>query len=1017
MREPQRQIIAASAQKAGLGLVLILALCSFLFGADTWKAHAQQRDQGKAEKAAPSEQQPPPEKGPPSPSRLYESIQGYLRGVQQSDAPQKRLHPRTDRYLPVSPTIPEDDGAEHRRIVERETDLARSRMQRKEWALAAQALERALAAATHLKPEARPAELRAMLAEARSKLLAGQGAEPVAGRETTNSIGMKLVLIKPGMFLMGSSSAEVRRVESEWNVQRETLESEEPDRSVRISNPFYIGKYEVTVGQFKRFVEETGYRTVAEKQGSGWVYDRDKNHWAQKPGASWRNPGVEVWEDHPVSMVSHEDAEAFCKWLSAKERIQYQLPTEAQWEYAARGGKEGERFTWGNDYPDGAKLNSADRRSPVPWADRTIDDGYAQYAPVGSFEPNGFWLYDMAGNVWELCQDFFAAKPADKDSSGAIVDPSGPRSGTMRVVRGGCWAFGAGIARNAFRFGVQTNLVVDMSGFRVVASPSQADSAARVALSKPAAGDTSRADSYDDLVSRVKDLVSNGRRAEARRLADEYLNSSGAGATPDLQPQAVLKRALESLIDVSKDQRTVSFTNSQGMKMVRIPAGSFVMGSSEADIAWAITTLAQGAPVSLENEYPFHKVRITRPFFLSMHEVTVAQFRAFVEATGYVTDAEADGGGQVFNADRNRFEVKEGSSWLNPGWKIEDSQSVVMVSYYDAQAYVDWLTAIEKLPYKLPTEAQWEYACRGGLPMAQFPWGDSLPDGRKANYADKNTDFQWRDRYADDGHKHVAPVGSYEPNGFGLCDMAGNALEWVNDYYGDDYYRFTPEVDPEGPGTGEHRVMKGGEWTFGAVNLRCAFRGWSRPELALYNTGFRVAIDTGSARRPFHFASDFLTKEWVPGPDQREVAQAVAREKERQGATRTTRATDTAAPGPQLPAEPPVRGVMVMGFTPKSDAKKAGLAVGDVIIEYDGVRDLTAEKFLALTARTSKGRKKPMLILVRDGYEYSAHVEAGFLGVTVMSAKLRGPFKQPDQDRDQKKRDQKQDKTKAKDWT
>ena len=211
--------------------------------------------------------------------------------------------------------------------------------------------------------------------------------------------------------------------------------------------------------------------------------------------------------------------------------------------------------------------------------------------------------------------------------------------------------------------------------------------------------------------------------------------------------------------------------------------------------------------------------------------------------------------------------------------------------------------------------------------------------------------------------------------------------------------------------------MKGGEWTFGAVNLRCAFRGWSRPELALYNTGFRVAIDLGSARRPFHFASDFLTKEWVPGPDQREVAQAVAREQDRMGAAASARATETAPPPSQLPAEPPVRGVMVIGFTPKSDAKKVGLAVGDVIIEYDGVRDLTAEKFLALTARTNKGRKKPMLILVRNGYEYSAHVEAGFLGVTVMSTKLRGPFKQPGQDRDQKKRDQKPDKTKAKDWT
>ncbi len=157
--------------------------------------------------------------------------------------------------------------------------------------------------------------------------------------------------------------------------------------------------------------------------------------------------------------------------------------------------------------------------------------------------------------------------------------------------------------------------------------------------------------------------------------------------------------------------------------MVRIPAGSFVMGSSEADIAWAMTTLAQGQPVSLENEHPFHKVRISRPFWMAATEVTVGQFKAFVNDTGYVTDAEDEKGGQVFNSQTNRFEKKDGSSWKNPGWKIADDQPVAMVSYNDAQAFTEWLTAKEKLPYKLPTEAQWEYAACGGLPMAQFPWG------------------------------------------------------------------------------------------------------------------------------------------------------------------------------------------------------------------------------------------------------------------------------------------------------
>jgi hypothetical protein len=383
-----------------------------------------------------------------------------------------------------------------------------------------------------------------------------------------------------------------------------------------------------------------------------------------------------------------------------------------------------------------------------------------------------------------------------------------------------------------------------------------------------------------------------------------------------------------------------------------------------------------------------------------------------------VTDAEDEGGGQVYNLQERAFERKSGATWKNPGWKIEDSQPVVMISYNDAQAFCDWLAAKEKLPYKLPTEAQWEYACRGGLPMSQFPWGDELPDGRRANYADKNTDFPWRDRYVDDGYKYVAPVGSYEPNGYGLYDMAGNALEWVRDFYGENYYRFSPEIDPEGPGQGENRVMKGGEWTFGPVNLRCAFRGWARQDLSFYNSGFRVAIDLANSRRAFHFSNTFLTKEWVPGPDQREIAGAIAKEKDRQRSVAKTGQKKVSAPTKQSGASPPVMGIRVLDFTPKSEAKKAGLIKGDVIIEYYGVRDLTSEKLLALTAQAKRQKAKPSLVFVRDGYEYTVKVGLGFLGVTVVDTSVRGPFKRPDFKPEREDQDRPRDeRTKARDWT
>jgi len=279
--------------------------------------------------------------------------------------------------------------------------------------------------------------------------------------------------------------------------------------------------------------------------------------------------------------------------------------------------------------------------------------------------------------------------------------------------------------------------------------------------------------------------------------------------------------------------------------------------------------------------------------------------------------------------------------------------------------------------------------------MAQFPWGDSLPDGRRANYADKNTDFEWRDRTADDGYKYVAPVGSYEPNGYGLYDMAGNVLEWCRDYYGEDYFRYTPEIDPEGPGHGENRVMKGGEWTFGAVNLRCAFRGWSRSDLAFYNSGFRVVIELSSPQRLFYFADDFLTKDWIPGADQRFVAGALSKEKERQDRVSAVERSRPAK-AREVPAPTPVRGVMILDFSPKSDARKAGMNQGDVIIEYSGERGLTAEKLLGLSARAKKDRSNPVVVFVRDGVEYSTRVAPGSLGISVTDTVVTGPFKRPE---------------------
>ena len=994
---------------------LIMLVMTALLLASSVNAE-QGSDKDPVQTASPDSEETKP-KPEVSPSKLYKAVSGYMRGYHpeaSTDDSQPSGKPKQRRR--IVQTAPADD--EHAAgTFESEKALANSRIQKREWKPAIIALERALKRSEGSGDPREITKLREMLEQVRLKA-AGSGSEkrsPIG--ETTNSIGMRMILIRPGSFVMGSASAGIRRMQTHWNVEEALLRSERPAHTVQITRPYFLGQYEVTVGQFRRFVEETGYRTIAEEQGWGWVYDEKEKHWAKKQGASWKHPGRDVWDDHPVNLVCHKDAEAFCQWLSRKEGREYHLPTEAQWEFAARSGKEGERFPWGRAYPDGKQLNLADRRSPMPWADRTIDDGHAGPAPVGSYEPTDFWLYDIMGNVWEMCSDVFSSKAYEPARSKAVVDPTGPSRGKRKVVRGGNWAFGAGIARNGFRCGVRPNLTVDVLGFRVAAAATDSESVQKRTPETLSTKEAIKRDGIKRLLTKVKNLIASGRRLEARRLTEKPPTTESDGERPIGEPEDFVKQVLKSLIDLTAEQGRPSFKNSLEMEMVHIPAGSFVMGSSESDIAWAMTTLNRGTPINLENEYPFHKVRISRPFLISSTEVTVGQFRAFVKGTGYVTDAEDAGGGQVFDTEEARFVTKAGSSWKNPGWSVKDDQPVTMISYNDAQAFVEWLSAKERLPYKLPTEAQWEYAARGGLPMNQFPWGDTPPDGRMANYADSNTDYEWRDRNSNDGYRYVSPVATYEPNGFGLYDMAGNVLEWVRDHYGRDYYRYTPEIDPEGPGHGENRVTKGGEWTFGPVNLRCAFRGWSRPDLAFFNSGFRAAIEFGSRRKTFHFSNNFLTRKWVPRQDHRDVARAVAAENRRRAAVAPT--NDRRAPKIDDPivAGPSQSGVKILAFTPKSDAAKAGLTIGDVIIEYDGTRNLGAEKLIALSAKTSRRRRKPKLIIVREGYLYSVRVAPGFLGITVMETRVRGPFKTREITRPSKRDDKRKKRSKPLDWT
>jgi formylglycine-generating enzyme required for sulfatase activity len=253
--------------------------------------------------------------------------------------------------------------------------------------------------------------------------------------KTGNKIYTKgMVQVIGGLFKMGSDAH---------------YSEEAPQREVRVDG-FWIDAHTVTNREFAAFVEQTGYTTVAERplnpadfpgakpellrpgslvfrMSNGPVDLRNMaNWWEYVPGACWRHPegpdsDLDGRESHPVVQVAYEDAKAYARWAGKD------LPTEAEWEYAARGGLDGAEYVWGSDFNPGGKWMANTWQGEFPW-ENSAEDGFAGTAPVGSFPPNGFGLFDMAGNVWQWTQDWFFPNHPIKDQDNCCVlnNPRGP---------------------------------------------------------------------------------------------------------------------------------------------------------------------------------------------------------------------------------------------------------------------------------------------------------------------------------------------------------------------------------------------------------------------------------------------------------------------------------------------------------------------------------------------------------------------------------------------------------------
>ena len=505
----------------------------------------------------------------------------------------------------------------------------------------------------------------------------GQVPEPKPGEDFVallpGGVELELAWIAPGSFIMGSPVDEVGR----------DMIYDETQHPVTLTKGFWMGQYEVTQAQYESVMET--------------------------------DPSQFRGVDHPVDSISWNDAKAFCEKLNEAvqtegllpEGYKYALPTEAQWEYACRAGTT-TALNNGKDLSDewdGPEIEE------VGWY---LFNSGAMSQPVGQKQPNAWGLYDMHGNVFEWCTDWFANYPA-----GEQTDPTGAETGENKVMRGGSWDSVAGYCRSAFRRPGAPDVPDNRAGLRLIL---------------------------------VKD---------------------GAG-----------------------QEITIPLAEGVDLEIVMIEPGTFIMGSPEDELG-------------REGDEIQHEVTLTREYGMGKYEVTQAQFEAIMGT--------------------------------NPSDFKGADLPVEQVSWDDAMEFCKKLTAKEKaagrLPegyeYTLPTEAQWEYACRAGTTTA-LNSGKNLSDKDQCPEMDE---VGWYYYNSDDA---THSVGQKKPNAWGLYDMHGNVWEWCLDWYGD--YPSSAVTDPKGPSSDSYRVVRGGSWSDGANYCRSARRGYGYPGISFIFYGFRVAL-------------------------------------------------------------------------------------------------------------------------------------------------------------------------------
>lgn len=513
----------------------------------------------------------------------------------------------------------------------------------------------------------------------------------------------------------------------------------------------------------------TVYLSEAETTKAQWDSVRD---WALPNGYPDLGAGAGKAADHPVQSVSWTDVVKWCNARSEREGLTpcytvsgsvfragvavpdvdwsangYRLPTEAEWEKAARGGIVGRRFPSGSDSVSHAEANFQNNGGESYQTGGTgshpdWDSGSPPYTnPVKTFAANGYGLFEMAGGVSEWCWDWYGANTY----TNATLNPGGPATGTNRVIRGGSWASPASDCRSARRSQAAPSVTDDKLGFRVA-----------------------RSSLFDSFKTIPGGVFSMGRTS----------GDSDADAPP-----------------------------------IIVTTGSFLLQKSETSQSewnelrdWALVNGYTDLPLGSgkAEDHPVHSVN-------------------WFDAVKWC------------NA-RSEYEG------LNPVYAVGGS---VMRTGTGIPA-VDWSAD----GYRLPTEAEWERAARGGIAGVRFPWGADTITHLEANYFssasfyayDTSATRDFHPSYTSGGTPYTSPPGSFAANGFGLVDLSGNVSEWCWDWYDSAYYSTSHgTVDPRGAAPSGYRVMRGGAWNSLANRCRTSDRQFALPSEANHASGLRLA--------------------------------------------------------------------------------------------------------------------------------------------------------------------------------